>query len=242
MKIKHLMMLMLATPVLAQANECEIDATVIGAAYKVQDSNQAGQHNEFEMTLWRDDRRVAHEYKDTHMTNLWEQVSNGSVRLVRFFDEDHRAIEYQPGEVQYDNDTNQWQRMYQLVTQQMLQDMELTSSKGQGCDLEQHYQLEKDGVMISMIWLSNLNLVSEMTETTEAGSRHWQMSELINEQSKVKAAFSERDAYQSTDYADIGDNESDPFLMKMINLGHISHGASGFYDEDGHQLGGGHAH
>jgi hypothetical protein len=57
-----------------------------------------------------------------------------------------------------------------------------------------------------------------------------------------QAAFALRDDYRTIDYADIGDSEDDPFVRKMIRMGFVSHGASGFYDEHGHALDGGHNH
>ena len=58
----------------------------------------------------------------------------------------------------------------------------------------------------------------------------------------IKQKFAVWDRYQTTDYADVGDNESDPMLAKMIKLGFISHGASGFYHADGTQIESGHHH
>ena len=58
----------------------------------------------------------------------------------------------------------------------------------------------------------------------------------------IKAQFAKWDNFQTTDYADIGDNESDPFLAKMINLGFIEHGATGFYNQQGEAIQGGHHH
>jgi len=58
----------------------------------------------------------------------------------------------------------------------------------------------------------------------------------VTEPKKIEEFFRIRGSYQTTDYADIGDNESDPFLLKMMNLGFIKHGASGFYDAQGHAL------
>jgi hypothetical protein len=90
--------------------------------------------------------------------------------------------------------------------------------------------------------MPSVNMVKSLTETTPGMTREWQLKEMVTEDAAVKAAFELRDDYETTDYADIGDNESDPFLLKMINLGHISHGASGFYDEHGHQMDGRHQH
>ncbi len=70
----------------------------------------------------------------------------------------------------------------------------------------------------------------------------WRRLEIVSDPATVQAAFDRRASYLSTDYADIGDNESDPFLLRMINLGFIEHGGSGFYDADGHDMGAAHAH
>lgn len=70
----------------------------------------------------------------------------------------------------------------------------------------------------------------------------WRRLEIVSDPTSAQAAFDRRASYASTDYADIGDNESDPFLLRMINLGFIEHGGSGFYDADGHDMGAGHAH
>ncbi len=45
-----------------------------------------------------------------------------------------------------------------------------------------------------------------------------------------------------TDGADIGDNEFDPFLLKMINQVHIEHSAAGFYDSKRMSLDTSHGH
>lgn len=70
----------------------------------------------------------------------------------------------------------------------------------------------------------------------------WRRTEVVTDPEAVMTAFEDRSRYASTDYADIGDNESDPFLLRMVNLGFVEHGGSGFYDADGHDMGGRHNH
>ena len=36
-------------------------------------------------------------------------------------------------------------------------------------------------------------------------------------------------AYQTTDFADIGDDHTDPFLTDMVHQGFIEHGSDGVY-------------
>ncbi len=70
----------------------------------------------------------------------------------------------------------------------------------------------------------------------------WVLVSLESDEDKVGDRFAAWDSHDTTDFADIGDNESDPFLLKMINLGFISHGASGFYDASGNMISSGVGH
>ncbi len=45
-----------------------------------------------------------------------------------------------------------------------------------------------------------------------------------------------------TDYSDVGDNESDPFVRKMINMGFVSLGTLGVYNLNGQVIDGVHGH
>lgn len=70
----------------------------------------------------------------------------------------------------------------------------------------------------------------------------WVLVGLETDQAIIKDRFAAWDSHETTDFADIGDNESDPFLMRMITLGFISHGASGFYDASGNMISSGTGH
>lgn len=51
--------------------------------------------------------------------------------------------------------------------------------------------------------------------------RDWILERVIEDEAEVRKMFRQWDDYETTDYADIGDNESDPFLMRMINMGFL---------------------
>ena len=59
---------------------------------------------------------------------------------------------------------------------------------------------------------------------------------------EIAAEFVKREQYISTDYADIGDDHTEPFLTQMVNLGFIEGGASDFYNAQGEALQGEHGH
>jgi len=96
---------------------------------------------------------------------------------------------------------------------------------------------------VSLEWNVSLQLPTRYTVRTKGRVEIWEAREIVTDPQKVRQVFDRRTAYKTTDFIDIGDNESAPFLRKMIYLGFVSYGASGFYDADGHALEGrGHPH
>ena len=71
--------------------------------------------------------------------------------------------------------------------------------------------------------------------------REWTLQD-VNYNADTNTFFAKRESYQSTDYADIGDDHTDPFLTKMVNQGFIEAGASGYYDQHGQAIGSSHTH
>ncbi len=78
--------------------------------------------------------------------------------------------------------------------------------------------------------------MTELTITQGDKKSHWKLQKIERNQDVINQFFAQRANYQSTDFADIGDNESDPFLIKMINLGFIDHSASGIYNANGESM------
>ena len=240
MKYRLLVSLLLASPLLVQANDsCSIDPEVLGASYQMTDSDS---DKKATMKLWRQHQRVSNQFTQSGITDMWEHMHNGELRMVRFFDTEQRAIEYQPGEVKYANADSQWQQVHELITDNLKSNMTLVSSSGEGCDKVETYQLTEGDSQLQLEWLPALSLVKSWKNDTDGHVKTWQLTQLIKDESAVNASFKMRDDYQTTDYADIGDSESDPFIAKMINQGYIDHGPSGFYNSEGEDIGHPHHH
>lgn len=73
-------------------------------------------------------------------------------------------------------------------------------------------------------------------------TRTWLLTGHESQARPITQQFARLNGGDTTDYADVGDSESDPFLEKRINLGFIEHGAIGFCDADVHVLEGSHQH
>lgn len=223
---------------LAVADQCNMNTGFTQANYKVTtDTITKKQHTESTFILWRTPHQVAKQ--NPQFIELWQELRNQQIRPIRYFQEAQRGIEYQPSEVQGKQD---WSSKYQLVSDKLLASMTHQKSTGGGCELTEYYTKQQGESKIELSWLANQKLLKSIRISTPGYSREIVLTASNHNQQEVQAQFAKWDSYQTTDYADIGDNESDPFLAKMINQGFVEHGASGFYDAQGNQLQGSHKH
>lgn len=235
------LLIMLATISTVQAEECTESPEHLAATYQFKKMT-SGNSEKHILTLWRNGQRLAHETPNKQMTSIWEQGVGGRLRLVRSFDADNRGIEYQPNEVKVDDTDAYWAQLNHLLAPAHFQSWPIIISSGQGCDLVQTYQLKSEHETTQITWQPALKLVISLSQKTGKHDIEWTLRKLIHDKNLINQAFKNWDSYHMTDYADIGDNESDPFLLKMMNLGHIEHGAAGFYDSEGNSIDSGHGH
>ena len=228
----------------AQANTCS--SNTLNANYLVKTKNlHTGKSQTQHIELWRNNDRVAIHYQETGITELWEKTTNNKLHLIRYFENHERGIEYQPNEIKGSHD---WSVKYQLVSDQFMQSMEKQKTKGQeqgqghGCDERIAFTKKQAGTQIELDWYSSKYLINTFNITTEHANTQWKLESVNNDASAVRTKFTTLDGFDTTDYTDVGDNESDPFLAKMINMGFIEHGNSGFYDSEGRSMGSDHHH
>lgn len=236
----------LATESKSESHQCAALAKHLGVQYHIVEThvvdtkkNQT-RTEEKDFNLWRNDGLVAHEYLDTKLTFIWNQTPNGQLKGLQAFDDYDRAIEYEPRSAREKHKGEAWQEQYQLFSEATLSAMTLKVERGSGCEREQEFERVSGDTKRRLVWLPELKIARSYSAHNKGNSVEWTAKELIREPKKVSAAISRRLDYQTTDYADVGDNESDPFLLKMVNLGFIAHGSEGFYDADGHPLQGHH--
>ncbi|WP_249319400.1 hypothetical protein [Pseudoalteromonas sp. BDTF-M6] len=226
----------------AQAEQCDANAEVLKADYL----QQQGKQNAKGFSLWRLHQEVAHQALAQGLVEKWQHLRSGQVRPVRYFEQYQRGIEYQPGELKGQGLEIDWSQKYQLVSNALLE--QPVRTQGQGCEREELFEHGNEQQKLAITWLPELKLVKSMTLSKQDDQGQWQQVNSLELQGyqlnkqQVERQFALWDSYQSTDYADVGDNEQDPFLAKMINQGFIEHGASGFYSSDGQALRGGHHH
>lgn len=212
----------------------------VTASYHIKSMGPEGKTTqEGSIELWRFQQQVAIHYPDKEITELWEQTKNQQLHLVRYFDHYQRGIEYQPAEIKGSHD---WSVKQQFIANDLIASMTLQKTTGSGCQQVQYYSLQQDGRQIELQWLPQLSLM-QLYKMEQAGVvTTWKLEQINHDKNRIGQRFAQLAGFDTTDYTDVGDNESDPFLLKMINLGFVEHAASGFYDAQGNAMGGHHGH
>lgn len=241
--VYFLMALGFATAGHAAAPACEAAGDKVSLAYvetvtrRAETEGGAPRTETRHIRLTRNRLQAAIEYADTGMTELWEQPVEGRLRLVKYFNAEKRGIEYQPGEVAAATADSDWSARRRLVSDRLIESMTPVERTGDGCDRQVTYRSDEGERSVELVRLPGPDIV-ERYVVNRPGLTVRLVLESRRGGAYVNEYFDTLAGYPTTDYADIGDNESDPFLMKMINQGFIEHGASGFYDAQGNDIGG----
>ncbi|MEI6897282.1 MAG: hypothetical protein V5786_07345 [Psychromonas sp.] len=234
--MKAMILLLTLMPSVTWAQNCTVESDNILARFEStttlnMKSAKKTKRQNFEF-IRQSERTILYRYPDSQTSNLWYLQSNGFVKNVHYFDEFKHAIEYHRGDMSKSTRTD-WSGMYQLVSQKFIDSLE-NKEKINACDTR--YYQEKEGEKWSVTWSNKYNLPLAIEHTKGEKTMHLKLLEVKQDKEQVAKIYKELNTYQSTDFADIGDNESDPFIRKMIRLGFVDHGASGFYDSNGNAL------
>ena len=196
--------------------------------------------HEQKVNMWRKGNNVAYQNAAINVTDHWAASAKNRTKLVRLFESHKRGIEYEP---KLYSGKLSWQNLYHRFDPSQLTNMTLVDSLGQGCEKVETYEFNNKDKQIEVKWRPSLKLATSILVTSGKSKMSWLLQQINFDTKLVNEQFASWDDYYLTDYVDIGDNESDPFLAKMINMGFVQSGASGFYDSQGNQLSGhGHKH
>lgn len=204
------------------------EGEVVHARYDVYAGDQR-----YSVDFYRGDNQVA--WQRGEVISVWTH-QGGAASLLRVFPQYQRTIWYPAGDLRALGKEASWSGVtgwpdpqgsgYQRVGEDV--------SLVQGCPAKEYLGHGK----MSVLWLEDVQLPARMAGTGTV----WQLVSL--DVVSQASTFDLWSGWESTDFADVGDNESDPFLRRMISLGFVEHGASGFYHADGTPLPGAdhHAH
>ncbi|MGH1470644.1 MAG: hypothetical protein ACRBCS_05585 [Cellvibrionaceae bacterium] len=197
-----------------------------------------------QVVLWRRGNQVVIQTPRNQQAELWELTPNRQIKMTRYFENHQRGIEYQPTEIKNKREKNDWSFKYQLVSDVLIRKMQANANVSKpvenievaDCNFYQKLSLTENKKIIDLTWNPIQKLMTSLEVKEGNILTLWSLTKNTLDADKIDQYYEKLLSYQTTDYADVGDNESDPFLMKMIHLGFVEHGASGFYDSEGNNI------
>jgi hypothetical protein len=185
-----------------------------------------------QVLVQRTHNQVTHYYPSTAIIEGWELNSANQLKPTRYFQAHKRAIEYQANEHIHGKIERDWAYRYQLISEKLLAQSSLISSQGEGCELTETRLVSTNKALYKIVYKPHQKSLLKL-DIKSLNDEHvietWSLQNAQYDPQATKTWFAELAQYQSTDYADIGDDHSDPFLTKMVSIGFIEAGASGHY-------------
>lgn len=207
-------------PVTAFA-DCPESPDMLTVSYN-QRLTQNGNTRSQTIEIWRQSRRVAIKQGDSGYIELWELGAKNEPKLTRYLEPLKQGIEYYSHSP---NPTSEsvWLHKWQLVSQTELDALLLIDTKTNACNTVQSLRGESIEKEVALDWLSFWRLPKHLTRRSNNTVLELRLNTLSSNADEVDAFFDQLDLWKTTDFADIGDSESDPVLAKMINMGFIEH-------------------
>lgn len=192
---------------------------------------------EKQMRYFREGPLVAYESDKSAVADIWFLTKHNKLKLTRVFEQHQQGLEYEP---MNQSQRFNWLKLSTRVDPKLLENKTPIRQYGKGCETVNVYKIEQhNGQEMTIGWLTELNMMAFI----ESGDHsNWQATNINLDQNAIQQTFKNWQNYRMTDYVDIGDNESDPFLAKMINQGFVAHGASGMYRASGELIEAQHSH
>ena len=229
----------LVTPqVLAAKYGCESQEKLgsgqsVAALYQIETTQKNGKKEKKSLLFARQRNQII--YTQNYISEIWELTKNGKMKLFKYFDQFEKGIEYQPNEI-LAGASDSWGDKKGLITQSMFGTMDVTETTQNDCKVLTSFQRVNAKANVTetakVLKLTKYNLPEKFKLNTYVREVTWKLMSLETEPTAVNAYFKKYDNFDLVDYADVGDNESDPFLQKMINLGFIAHSETSYYSSE----------
>lgn len=205
------------------------------ATYQITHINQDNKKQQQTLQILRTKNQVTYFYPEQAIGEQWLLQKNNRIRLTRYFEKYQRGIEYQAADMpNLEQGNGSWLQKYQLISPAFIAQLKKEKPEHSGChDNEIFHSKAQRKQQITLKWNANYQLLLSLTIKQNQKTTTWALLDLQSNKQQITQRLANYETFQLTDYADIGDNEADPFLAKMINQGFIEHSHSGFYTADG---------
>ncbi|MCP4324401.1 MAG: hypothetical protein GY951_09050 [Psychromonas sp.] len=217
------------------APQCKQYQQPLLATYQISYNNQHNQKVQQTLQILRSKNQITYIYPQQAISEQWLLQKNSNMRLTRYFEKYQRGIEYQAADMpDLDQAKASWLQKYQLISPTFISQLQKEKTEDKECNPAEIFHSKAESKQqVSLKWNAYYQLPISLTINQFQNNTVWQLLDLQSNEQQISEKLTNYDNFQLTDYADIGDNEADPFLAKMINQGFIKHSHSGFYSSNG---------
>ncbi|MCL1074763.1 hypothetical protein [Shewanella dokdonensis] len=229
--MKLLPMLLLLLPTIASAAEfCPSSApsNTWGIQYQLSGEKQGT------LLLLRQQAQTVFYNPQNQVAEWWNFDNPQHPQFSRVFGEAKRRIDYYMGDLRTLGVQVSQTEIESFAAAHLRQ--VLTKEPQSACAEAEAYEGDYHQVHYRMLWSTALQLPLSLETTVQGKVSRWQAQQFVATDD-VTQHFQQWQTYKSTDFADVGDNEQDPFLAKMINQGFVEHSEHAAYDSHGNPLG-----
>lgn len=158
----------------------------------------------------------------------WRLADPQRPTFVRIFSKEQRRIDYTTGDLRTLHVEVNTQDIGTLGAASIRSHLQ-RYQPAQGCHQDvTYYRGTYQGKQYQLAWFEPLAIPLSLTVSIADKQRSWQAVGAIRQQ-EIAPMMAHWQQFQRTDYADIGDNENDPFLAKLIHQGFVEHPAQHYH-------------
>ncbi|OAI27806.1 MULTISPECIES: hypothetical protein [Methylomonas] len=172
--------------------------------------------------FWRDGRQIVMERPQLGLGELWQRDGKALIHR-KLYHNDRRAIEFQEDDLKMLGNKPAWQKLALLVDPAVLARLAVGGEEWLDGKPVREYRGTAAGAEWHVVIRLDLGLPVLIERTADGTAEH---TELLNAYPLSGAPWqpTASETYEIIDYADLGDKEYDPFVIKVQRqMGHEHH-------------------
>ena len=173
--------------------------------------------------LWRHADVVEMQETNGKSGHIWQRDTNGQVSYQRIFPAAKRVIVYYPGDLRALQRSPEWKKLASVIDPTLLGSA--LTAKGKVTILNRQarrYTGRVGGEEFEVLWLEHEQIPARVRRKNKGYEEVVELKEMYPLE-KSPWPRTETAGYESIDYADLGDKESDPFVRAFLHGGGMTH-------------------
>lgn len=203
-------------PVLANDCDKKITAKKLMASYQTSSKAETKRVQNWQYIRQAD--KVIFYYPQRNIVEQWSKDKRQKVIFERWFVSAKRVIQYNNGDLKSINNDKRWSDVSHIFQPEALKTLKKTGDSKYACWTQENYRGVQGESTVYVEWLPQLQLLKKITLTQNKQSKTIQL-EKLQALNAANTMLKARETYDEMDFADIGDNEADPFISNMIEQG-----------------------